>query len=72
VSRPQPSPSASAGARPESLTLIPFSSDLSGFLDAHLTYIEQYRDILLDIKKDWSASCVYPVPNAAPACAFAC
>lgn len=30
-------------------------SDLSGFLDAHLTYIEQYRDILLEVKKDWQA-----------------
>lgn len=38
-------------------------SDLSGFLDAHLTYIEQYREILLDVKKDWSASCVFRSPT---------
>lgn len=49
---PPQNPSSANGTLTNRLRHI--NSDLGGFLDAHLTFIESYREILLDVKKNWS------------------
>jgi hypothetical protein len=38
-------------------------ADLGSFLDAELAYYDKCRDVLLQLKREWPATYVYPNPS---------